>query len=166
MSSPRKPWTVQWHVGADGTVIRQRSKGDQPHQQLYGRYTTRRRLGIAELDALDDRLARDKKVIGGFVRGLVVLTTAAFACFVVGVVLGWLGVDAARYLVAPGLIVLVGAMICAGGGHGLMMSRWHRAWGEAGFESPNPVTMSAREAHEIVGAPGAVSGRRTRVERA
>ncbi|TCC39579.1 PrgI family protein [Kribbella sindirgiensis] len=166
MSSKKKPWTVQWHIGADGTVIRQRSKGDQPHQQLYGSYTTNRRLGLAELDALDYRLARDKKVIGGFVGGLLVLTAAAFACFVVGVVLGWLGVDAARRVVMPAVIVLVVVMIAAGGGHGLMMSRWHRAWNEAGFESPSPVTMSAREAREIVGAPGAVSGRRTKVERA
>ncbi|MFG1911824.1 hypothetical protein [Kribbella sp. NPDC048928] len=166
MSSKQKPWTVQWHVAADGTVIRQRSKGDQPHQQLYGSYTTNRQLGLADLDALDDRLARDKKVIGGYVGVLVVVIAVAFACFVGGIVLAWLGVDPARRLVLPGVIVVVVGMIAVGGGHGLMMSRWHRAWSAAGFESPNAVTMSAREAREIIDAPGAVSGRRTRVERA
>ena len=52
-----KPWTVQWHIAADGTVIRQRARGDQSHEQLYGTHATNRALGIADLEALDDRIA-------------------------------------------------------------------------------------------------------------
>ncbi|NIK57122.1 hypothetical protein [Kribbella shirazensis] len=168
MSSKKgsKPWTVQWHIAADGTVIRQRSKGDQPHQQLYGSYTTSRRLELSDRYALDDRLARDTKFFGGFVSVLLFLSMVGVGGLVVGTVLSWLGVDAGGYLVLPGVIVFIVALIASGGTHGLMMSRWNRRWTEAGFESSNPVTMSAREAREIVAAPDAVSGRRTKVKRA
>lgn len=162
----KKPWTVQWHVLADGTVVRQRSKGDQPHQQLYGSYRTRRRLTISDLDALDDRLARDKKVFGAFVAVLLVLVFGGIAGLVVGAVLAWLGSDAGDPLVLSGVIVLVVGMIGVGASHGLLLSRWHRTWTEAGFESPNPVTMSAREARDRIEDPGAASGRKVRVERA
>jgi hypothetical protein len=166
MNKKRKPWTVQWHIAADGTVIRQRSKGDQPHQQLYGSYRTTRPLDISDLDALDDRLARDRRVFGGLVTALLGLTVVGIACAVVGVVLGWFGVEGVGWLVVLGVILFLVAIVGSGGFHGLMMSRWHRVWAEAGFESPNPVTMSARDAAGIVEAPGAVSGRKTRVVRA
>lgn len=166
MTKQKKPWTVQWHIAADGTVIRQRSKGDQAHQQLYGSYTTTRRLDLSDLDAMDDRLARDRKVFGGLVTVLLGLGVMGVGCAAVGIVLGWLGVDGAGPLVVLGVILFLVAIIGSGGFHGLMISRWHRVWAEAGFESPNPVTMSAREARDIVEAPGAMSGRKTRVVRA
>lgn len=166
MTRQDKPWTVQWHIAADGTVIRQRSKGDQPHQQLFGSYTTNRRLEISDLDALDDRLARDKKVFGGFVAVLMSLGVVGVTCLVLGAVLSWLGVDAGGKLVLLGVVVFIVAMIASGGSHGVMISRWQRRFAEAGFESSNPVTMSGREAQTIVAAPGAVSGRQTRVKRA
>lgn len=166
MNKPKKPWTVQWHIAADGTVIRQRSKGDQPHQQLFGSYVTNRRLEISDLDALDDRLARDRRFFGGFVAVIMFLGVVGVACLAVGVVLGWLGVDAGGNLVLLGVIAFVATVIASGGSHGMMISRWQRRFAEAGFESSNPVTMSAREARVIVEAPGAVSGRQTRVKRA
>jgi len=95
-----------------------------------------------------------------------VISMVGAACLVGGAVLSWLGVDAGGYLVLPGVIVFIVALIASGGSHGLMISRWQRRWNEAGFVSPNPVTMSAREARGIVEAPGAVSGRQTKVERA
>lgn len=129
-------------------------------------YTTARRLELSDLDALDDRLARDRKVFGGLVTALLGLTVVGVACAAVGVALGWFGVDGAGSLVVLGVILFLVAIIGSGGLHGLMIGRWHRVWAEAGFESPNPVTMSAREARDIVEAPGAVSGRKTRVVRA
>lgn len=166
MSTSKKPWTVQWHIAADGTVIRQRSKGDQPHQQLFGSYATNRRVELSDLEALDEQLARDRRVIGRSVSLLLAFSVVGMAGLVVGVVLGLLGVDVGGLLLLAGIVLLVVGLIGSGAGHGLIISRWNRAWTEAGFESSNPVTMAASEARAMIAAQGAVSGSESRVERA
>jgi hypothetical protein len=162
----KKPWTVQWHIAADGTVIRQRSKGEQPHLQLYGSYATVRRVELSDLEALDERLDRDRRVIGGLAFLLLAFGVVSGVCLVVGVVLSWLGVDAGGLLMLVGWLLLVIGLVGSGASHGMIISRGNRAWTEAGFESSNPVTMAASEARAMIEAPGSVSGRKTRVERA
>jgi hypothetical protein len=161
-----KPWTVQWHIAADGTVIRQRSRGDEPHQQLYGTCATNRRPEIADLEALDDRLARHGRVFNVLSAVLAGVTVIDMVALVVGALLAWVGVDAGSAITGPAVFLLIGLLIALGAVHSLMISRFNRAWTDAGFVSSSPVTMAASEARSLIAAPGAVSGRTVRVKRA
>ncbi|MCH6161279.1 hypothetical protein [Streptomyces marispadix] len=166
MTRQNKPWTVQWHIVADGTVIRQRSKGDQPHEQLFGTHATNQKLELADLEALDYRIARNQRffnVLAAVLVGVGVIDVVALAA---GMVLAWVGVDAGGALVMPALLLLVGLLIAIGAAQGLMLRRFNRAWTDAGFASSNQVTMAASEARSLIAAPGAVSGRPVRVKNA
>jgi hypothetical protein len=161
-----KPWTVQWHIAADGTVIRQRAKGDQPHQQLYGTHATNRAVELADLEAMDDRIARTSRVFNVLVGILMGVAVVDLVALVAGVLLGWAGVDAAAAITLPAVLLLLALMITSGAMHGLMIRRFNRAWTDAGFASSQQVTMGASEARSLIAAPGAVSGRKVRVKRA
>ncbi|MGH3359560.1 MAG: hypothetical protein ACRDO7_12215 [Nocardioidaceae bacterium] len=166
MMRQRKPWTVQWHIGPDGTVIRQRSKGDQSHQQLYGSYATNRRVALSDLEALDERLARKQKLLGGLVVVLQGVSTVSMVGIAVGFVLALLGNDVGGLLLLVGLALLVVGFVVFGVGCGLMYVVGGDPWTDAGFESSNPVTMAAGEARAMIDAQGAVAGRQTKVTRA
>jgi hypothetical protein len=166
MRRQNKPWTVQWHIAEDGTVIRQRSKGDEPHQQLFGTVAANRRPEIADLEALDDRLARNGRVFDVLVAVLAAVAVIDMVALAAGVLLAWAGVDAGGAITGPAVFLLIGLLIAMGAVHSLMISRFNRAWKEAGFASSSPVTMAASEARSLIAAPGAVSGRTVRVKRA
>lgn len=166
MTWQNKPWTVQWHIAEDGTVIRQRSQGDQPHEQLYGTLATNRRPELADLEALDDRLARNGRVFNVLTAVLAGVAVIDMAALVIGAVLAWVGVDAGGAITGPAVFLLIGLLIALGAVHSLMISRFNRAWTDAGFPSSSPVTMAASEARSLIAAPGAVSGREVRVKRA
>ncbi|UYM07506.1 hypothetical protein [Solicola gregarius] len=161
-----KPWTVQWHIAADGTVIRQRAKGDQSHQQLYGTHATNRTVVLADLEALDDRIARTRRVFNALVAVLIGVAVIDVVALVVGVLLAWAGIDEGAVITLPAVLLLLGLLIATGSVHGLMISRFNRAWTDAGFASTSQVTMAASEARSLIAAPGTVSGRTVRVKRA
>ena len=161
-----KPWTVQWHIAADGTVIRQRSKGEESHQQLYGTHATTRTLEIADLEALDTRIERTRRTFNVVAAVLLVVAAIDVAALAIGLVLSLAGVDAGAAIILPAILLLVVLLIASGAVQGLMISRFNRAWTDAGFESSNQVTMASSEARTLIAAPGTVSGPKVRVKRA
>lgn len=166
MTWQNKPWTVQWHIAADGTVVRQRSKGDEPHQQLFGTLVTNRKPELADLEALDERLARNGRVFNIVAAVLATVAVLDMVALAAGAVLAWVGVDAGGAITGPAVFLLIGLLIALGAVHPLMISSFNRAWKDAGFASSRPVTMAASEARSLIEAPGAVSGRKVRVKRA
>ena len=160
----KKPWQIQWHIAADGTVIQQRSKGDQPHQQLYGRYTTNRRLELSDLYAVDERLRRDNVLFHWLTTVLLYAGYLAIAAFVVGIALGYWpgappGLSFTLWVVSVPVLIVAG--LSTGFIPGLMVRRGTRIYLDAGFESSNPITLGAHEARAMIEAPGAVSGVRS-----
>lgn len=161
------PWQVQWHIAADGTVIQQRSKGDKPHEQLYGRYSTTRRPELAHLYTLHEDVRRDGAFFDRLTKVLLYAVYLAIAAFVVGLALLWLSAapEASTPLLVASVPVLVIGAIGAGVIGGIMRRRFERRYLDAGFESPQRITIAATEARAMIEAPGAVSGRKVNVEK-
>lgn len=153
-----KRWTIQWHIAADGTVIKQRSRGDAEHEQLFQRYAITRTPTIEEIDAMEEGLRRSSASGERLSKALLYLLYAAIAGFVLGIVLPWVGVDDTGFLVLGSLAFVVLAGMSTGVILRASISRHHRAYREAGFESPNGVTLAGREARVMLADPGTVSG--------
>ena len=164
-----EPWRIQWHIAADGTVIKQRSRGNESHQQLYSRYSMAREADLGEIYAMEEHLRGDSAHFTRLTRNLLYLVAVAGAALVVGLVLlafvdGAQGVSVV--LVIAGLVVCVGAALAIMPIYRSMNQRFQRRYRDAGFESPAPVTMAASEARALNSAQGAESGRKLSVERA
>lgn len=165
----KKPWQIQWHVAADGTVVKQRSRGIEPHQQLYSRYAMTRKADLGEIYAMEGRLRDDSAHFTRLTRMLLYLVYLAGAALVVGLILLFFVDGASGFstiLVIASLVVCVAAVLTVMPIHRTMNQRFHRRYREAGFESPAPVTMAASEARSLIAAPGTESGRQLSVERA
>ncbi|HEY9410153.1 MAG TPA: hypothetical protein VIP77_11290 [Jiangellaceae bacterium] len=160
-----KRWTIQWHIAADGTVIKQRSRGDAEHQQLFQRYATTRTPTIEEIDAMEVGLRRSSASGERLSKVFLYLVYAALAGIVLGIVLPWVGVDTG-FLAAGSLAFVVLAAMSTGVILRASISRHQRAYRDAGFESPNGVTLAAREARVMIDDPGAVSGQKIAAVRA
>lgn len=154
----KKPWTIQWHITADGTVIRQRSRGAGEHQQLFESYSTTRTPRIAELDALMEAVQRSSASGERLSKVLLYVGYAALAGLVLGVVTTWVGIDTG-FLTLGSLAVVILLSMSTGILMRRSIGRFNRAYGEAGFESPNGVTLAGREARVLIDEPGTVSGR-------
>lgn len=48
-------WRSQWHIAADGTIIKQWSKGEEAHQQVFQRFESTRRPDMPELVAIEEK---------------------------------------------------------------------------------------------------------------
>ncbi|MEU4314841.1 hypothetical protein [Nocardia sp. NPDC024068] len=153
-----KLWTIQWHIAADGTVIKQRSRGNAEHEQLFQRYATTRTPTIEEIDTLEDRLQRSSASGNRLSKVLLYLVYAAGAGLVLGIVLPWIGIDTG-FLALGSIVFVVLASMSTGVILRISISRHQHAYRDAGFESPNGVTLAAREARVMIADPGAVSGR-------
>lgn len=160
-----KRWTIQWHIAADGTVIKQRSRGDAEHEQLFQQYATTRTPTIEEIDAMEEGLRRSSASGERLSKVLLYLVYAAIAGLVLGIVLPWLGVDTG-FLAVGSLVFVVLASMSTGVIMRASIGRHQRAYREAGFESPNGVTIAGREARVMIADPGAVSGRQFAAVRA
>lgn len=154
----KKPWTIQWHIAADGTVIKQRSRGSAEHQQLFQKFATTWTPKIEHLDAMEEQLQRASSSGERRSRVLLYVAYAALAGLVAGIVSTWVGIDAG-FLTLGSLAVVVLIVLSTGVMMRTSISRHQRAHREAGFESSNGVTLAAREARMMISAPGAVSGR-------
>lgn len=160
-------WWLQWHITADGTVIRRRSKGSEAHEQVYARYATKRRPDIADLDALDGRVAahqaRWRSAVALPLMG-VVAVLAVIA--VTGVVL--LNTDGSEALAT--VLLLAGALgAVATAGVLILLARRHQTREEElytgiGLRSAQWETMGAREASRLIAKPGGVSGEPVHVD--
>lgn len=166
------PWRLQWHVTADGTVIHQRSKGDEAHQQLFQRFTPVRPVTVAELDALSaasrHEMSRTTTFDVLWYVGLVAYAAASAVAGgvllsrggvnpVLGALVGFIAGSAVspwvfRYLVVP---------LVPDNGDGPVADLWK----EAGAGPPSGVTMKAAEARALIAAPGTTSGVVTRAQR-
>lgn len=157
MATP-KPWTIQWHIAADGTVIQQRSRGAAEHEQLFQEFATTRTPTIEEIDAMVDRLQRSSEA--GERRSKIFLYLFYVACagFVLGIVLPWFGIEIGLLAVGSFAFILL-ASLSTGFMIRMSIGRYQRAFREAGFESSNGVTLAAREARVKIADPGTVSGR-------
>ena len=160
--SAKKPWTVQWHVAADGTVFKQRSRGDQEHQQLFQTYETHSSVAVEDLDAMDERLKKSTSLFFSLTMVLVVVAGIAAVSLVLSLFLPWLGVseNAAGVVLIGSVVGLVLAVTIAGGVIGWSMSHHQRIYKDTGLASPNGVTLPAREARAMVADPRTSSGRK------
>ncbi|MFD7291979.1 hypothetical protein ACFV9W_01725 [Streptomyces sp. NPDC059897] len=153
----KKPWTIQWHIAADGTVIKQRSRGSAEHEQLFQQFATTRTPRIEQLDAMEEELQRASSSGERRSRVLLYLAYVALAGLVAGIVSTWAGIDAG-FLTLGSLAVVVLLGLSTGVIMRASISRYQRAHQQAGFESSNGVTLAAREARMMISDPGAVSG--------
>ncbi|NUV70656.1 MULTISPECIES: hypothetical protein [unclassified Streptomyces] len=154
----KKPWTIQWHIAADGTVIKQRSRGSAEHEQLFQQFATVRTPKIEQLDAMEEGLQRAGTSGERSSRALLHVAYVAFAGLVAGIVSSWSGIDTG-FLTLGSLAVVVLLGLSTGVIMRASIRRYQRAHREAGFASSNGVTLAAREARTMIGDPGAVSGR-------
>jgi tetrahydromethanopterin S-methyltransferase subunit F len=154
----KKLWTIQWHIVADGTVIKQRSRGSAEHEQLFQRYATTRTPKIEEIDAMVEDLERSSAFGERVSNLLTYVGYVALAGLVLGVVSTWVGVDTG-FLTLGSLAVVVFLIVSGGFMMSRSISRHQRAYREAGFESSNGVTIAAREARVMIDETGTVSGR-------
>lgn len=158
MDEQGRRWTVQWHITADGTVIRQRSRGEAEHQQVYAEHATTRPVQVGDLERIDERVARFGAFWGRVTTVLLGLLVVCGAGLVVGIVLAWSGrSDIALPLLVVSVVALV-LLFCVGGyaTHRVRVGV-PRIYGEAGVE-PGGVTMNARDARARISAAGTVSG--------
>ncbi|NDL57134.1 DUF2207 domain-containing protein [Phytoactinopolyspora mesophila] len=163
----KQPWQVQWHIGADGTVIKQRSKGEEAHEQLYGRYDVNRRLELSDLYALDERLRRHDVSFLWLSRAMLLVSGLVAVALVAGLILAFWpiaapGVSATLLIVSVPMIVIL--VVSTGLISSTMVRRRKRIGRDAGFESDYS-TIAASEARAIIDAPGTVSGRKVSVEK-
>ncbi|MDN5895164.1 MAG: hypothetical protein L0H93_14220 [Nocardioides sp.] len=165
-SDAKLPWRVQWHIAADGTVIEQRSKGEENHQQLFQHYPTTRRVSMPEVVALQERLARSHRAYNMVLWPLLILSMALLAAALVGLGLSLFHVEVGIWLMVVGFPGFLVIRLLMSGVTGRQISRSSDRWREEGFESHQGVTIAAREALEMIAAPGTASGPETRVKRA
>lgn len=154
----KKPWTIQWHIAADGTVIKQRSRGSAEHEQLFQEFATTRTPEIEQLDAMEEERLRASASGERRARALLHLTYVALAGLAVGVVSTVVGMDTG-FLTLGSLAVVVLLGLSAGLLIRASMSGYQRAHREVGFASSGGVTVAAREARTMISDPRAVSGR-------
>lgn len=169
MTRQHRRGAVQWHILADGSVIKSypnaldhsNPQHDPPPGLKHLRYTTTRRLELSDLYALDEDLARSD----AFFDRLSTVLLGPACVGVAGVVLGWLvlprlGVSDAAVtalfavsllLVGVGLLGLVFAPAT-------MRRRFDRIHVDGGFESSTPRVLKGPEAQAMLDAPGTVSG--------
>lgn len=159
----------QWHIVPDGSVIKSYPKAldhsnpqrDAPPGLKYLRYTTTRRLELADLYALDEGLARSSALFG---RLSTVLLVAACSG-AVGAVLAWLvlpmlgvGGTAATVLLAVSIPLVGAGVLGVVLLPGVMRRRFERAHVDRGFESSTPKVLKEPEAKSLIDTPGTVSG--------
>ncbi|MGW6318936.1 hypothetical protein [Streptomyces sp. NPDC055099] len=154
----KKPWTIQWHIAADGTVIKQRSRGSAEHEQLFQQFATTWTPKIEQLDAMEQGLQHASASGERRSRVLLYLAYVALTGLVAGIVSAWAGIDSG-FLTLGSLAVVVLLGLSTGVIMRASISRYQRAHREAGFESSNGVTLAAREARTMISDSGAVSGR-------
>ncbi|MFG3252698.1 hypothetical protein [Streptomyces sp. NPDC048172] len=154
----KKPWTIQWHIAADGTVIKQRSRGRAEHEQLFQEFATERTPKIEQLDAMEEGLQRASASGERRAKVFLYVSYVAFAGFVAGIVSTWAGVDTG-FLMLGSLAAVVLLGLSTGVIIRASIGRHQRAHREAGLASSNGVTLAAREARTMISDPGAVSGR-------
>ncbi|MGW7349844.1 hypothetical protein [Streptomyces sp. NPDC054784] len=154
----KQPWTIQWHIAADGTVIKQRSRGSAEHEQLFQEFATTRTPKIEQLDAMEEELRRASASGERRAGVLLQLTYVALAGLVVGVVSTLVGIDTA-FLTVGSLAGVVLLGLSSGVLMRASMSRHQRAHREVGFASSGGVTLAAREARTMISDARAVSGR-------
>lgn len=160
-----KPWRVQWHVTPDGRVIQQRSRGEGAHEQLFQQFEPTRPVTVADLDELDRRLAESQRRYAVLAWPFIGLGYAGLAAVVGGIVLGVLTVPPGFALAGIGLAVVVVVLVVNPVLVGRNIARHRRVWEEAGFTSPQGVTIPAREASALVRDPATSSGSVTMKQR-
>lgn len=160
--SAKKPWTVQWHIAPDGTVFKQRSRGDQEHQQLFQTFGVRDDVTVEGLDAMDERISKNSKFFLTLVIGLIAVGITALVSLLGSFTLPWFGVSerVAGSILIVSVVVFVLITMTSGGLVGWSISRATRICQDAGLESPNGVTLSAREARAMIADPRTTSGRK------
>lgn len=158
------PWRVRWHVAADGTVIQERSRGDEAHQQLFQTFSTTRPVTVAELDALSESWEQE---ITGLDRFSVLWWTGMAVFFGAFVALGGLLTHLVGDEIVPGLVVgaVAGLLLMSPAFRLVAMllpedvgGSAERLWREAGLVSSSGTTMKAVEARALIRAPGSTSG--------
>lgn len=161
-------WWLQWHITADGTVIRRRSKGTEAHEQVFARYATKRRPDIADLDALDGRVAEHQaywrtRIALPLMGVVAVLAIVAVA----GVVLLSTGGPEA---VATVLLLVAGLGAVAAAAVVIPLARRHQKREDAlytgiGLRSAEWETMGSSEASRLIAKAGGVSGEPVHVDK-
>lgn len=151
----------QWHIAADGSVIKAYPKAldhsnpqrEPPPGLKYLRYTTTRRLEPSDLSALDEELARSN----AFFDRLSTVLIGAACVGVVGVALGWfvlpwLGVSGAvaTVLLAVSIPLVVAGVLGVVLAPGMMRRRFERIHVDRGFESSTPKVLGEPEAQALI----------------
>ncbi len=165
----KRPWLIQWHVAADGTVIKQRSRGNDPNQQLYSRYPMARKPELSQLYAMEEKLRSDSAYFTRLTRVMLYVFYLAGAALVAGLILMTFVDGTSSWsviLVVAAVVVCCGLALAIMPVHRAMNTRFQSRWREAGFDGPAPVTMGASEARQLIAAPGTESGSQLSVERA
>ncbi|WP_335986177.1 hypothetical protein [Glycomyces sp. MUSA5-2] len=158
----------RWHVTADGTVVKSYPKArdhsdprrEAPQGLQYLRYATARPVALADLQAMDERVARSMAAFGRLTMATLVVGVLGIA----GVLAGWivlplLGADDAAgtvfFVSVPLLAVGVLALVIV---PGAMRGSANRAGAAAGL-APSPAqVVKEPEARALIEAPGTVSG--------
>lgn len=165
----QRPRTHQWHLAADGTVIKAYPKAldhSNPQQEApkglkYLRYTTTRRLSLADLhavdDALDESAARYERVAGAVaftgVLGLVAMIVGWIVLPAIGLDADWTSI--LRVASIPVLVVGVAGVMFTP----LSMRRSiDRIRSAGGLGVSEPEVLKEDEALALLHAPGTVSG--------
>lgn len=165
----KRPWQIRWHITADGTVIKQRSRGAGAHHQLYSRYEMTRTPELSAIYEMEQHIRRDSVFFERLTRTLLYLICLPCVGLVVGVAMMYLvdghaGLSAA--LMGGSVLVALALVLTIMPIHRAMNRRFQDRYRDAGFESPAPVTMAAVEARDLIAARGTVSGDPITVERA
>ncbi|MFB9660974.1 hypothetical protein ACFQS3_15505 [Glycomyces mayteni] len=158
----------RWHVAADGTVLKSYPKAldhtdtrrEPPQGLKYLRYATERPVALADLQAMDERVARS---MAGFGR-LTAVTLVAGVLGIAGVLAGWIVLPLLGAPDAAGVTFVVSVPLVAAGFlalvivPGAMRGSVKRAGAAAGL-APDPAqVVKEPEARAVLDAPGTVSG--------
>ena len=153
-------WRSQWHIVADGTIIKQWSKGEELHQQVFRRFTSTRRPEIADLVAIDAKGDRFGTFWGRITSGMLGLGVLAVLGVISGLILlPLIGADAAVSMavsIASAAVIVIIAIAAVFIGVRLRtgIPQQHA---DAGIDVNSAVTMAATEARAKIAEADTVS---------
>ncbi|MGO1974682.1 MAG: hypothetical protein ACTH2Q_17130 [Propionibacteriaceae bacterium] len=153
-------WRSRWHIVADGTIIKQWSKGEEVHQQVFRRFESTRRPDIADLVAIDEKGDRFGTSWGRVTSGMLWLGALAVIGVLSGLfILPLLGAGAVlsmTVLIASAAVIVIISIAAVFIGVRLRTGV-PQHYADAGIEVNSGETMAATEARAKIADSDTVS---------
>lgn len=161
--SARKKWFHQWHITADGTIIKHTWHGGGAAPELYRRFSSSTPLDVDGLVALDHAIEKMATFWDRIARLLLIGYVLCAAGLIAGLVLIWTGNGGGA---STALLVICGiAFLVLIGIGGIVASRLRkgapRIYAEAGITEPAGTEMTADAAEAAIAADGTHSSEAT-----